>query len=78
MCSGKYAEADPYIQLALEAGADDDWYTKMTWSSAKAILLANKGETEEAIRLALAAVELVKNTDWLTSHARALVYLGET
>jgi lipopolysaccharide biosynthesis regulator YciM len=74
---GRSDEAAMFCSLAEETGADDDITTQVLWRTARAHIVASRGETDEAIRLARAAVALAEETDDVNMQADALVDLGE-
>jgi tetratricopeptide (TPR) repeat protein len=55
---GRFEEAEPYVEIALRAGAEDDLATQAPARSAQAIVHAARGEFAEAERLAREAVDL--------------------
>jgi class 3 adenylate cyclase/tetratricopeptide (TPR) repeat protein len=73
---GRYEDADMFCSLAEEAGADDDITTQVLWRSARAKVLAARGELDEALRLARAAVAMAEETDDINMRADALVDLA--
>ncbi|HEU5212181.1 MAG TPA: adenylate/guanylate cyclase domain-containing protein [Gaiellaceae bacterium] len=73
----RYEEAEPFIEIAVGAGADDDWATQSLWRSARAKVLASRGDIAEALRVAREAVVIVERTDWLNPRAGALADLAE-
>jgi tetratricopeptide (TPR) repeat protein len=74
---GRYEEAEPFIDLAADAGADDDWATQALWRSARAKVRARQGNFESALRLAREAVEVVAPTDWLNLRGDTIMDLAE-
>jgi tetratricopeptide (TPR) repeat protein len=74
---GRYEEAERYTELSEEAGASDDFATQAMWRQARAKVLAQRGEYEEAEILAREAVELGEPTDALDMRAEALRDLAE-
>jgi class 3 adenylate cyclase/tetratricopeptide (TPR) repeat protein len=74
---GRYEEAGPFIEIAAEAGSEDDRATQALWRAARAKVLARQGEIDEALRLAREAVALVAETDWLNTRGDALFDLAE-
>jgi class 3 adenylate cyclase/tetratricopeptide (TPR) repeat protein len=74
---GRSDEAAMFCSLAEETGADDDITTQVLWRTARAHIVASRGETDEAIRLARAAVALAEETDDVNMQGDALVDLGE-
>ncbi|MEP6476487.1 MAG: adenylate/guanylate cyclase domain-containing protein [Actinomycetota bacterium] len=73
---GRYEEAEMFCSLAQETGADDDITTQVLWRSARAKVLAAKGEPGEALRLARAAVAMADETDDTNMRADALIVLA--
>ena len=55
----------------------DDVLTQIPWRSARAKVLAARGEAEDAARLATEAVELARATPQITLRAEALADLAE-
>ena len=74
---GRYAEADEYVQISRSTGASDDVVNEMWWRRATAKLCAQRGEGDDALRLAGEAVALMEPTDALNEHADTLVDLAE-
>ena len=74
---GRHADAEPFIELAAQAASEDDVMTQTLWRSAKAKMVAARGDFDEALRLARQAVAIVERTDWLNAHGDALVDLAE-
>jgi len=74
---GRYAEAEEFCRASREAAAADDLSAQVEWRGIAAKLLAQGGQSAEAETLAREAVELVARTDFLRSHADALLDLGE-
>ena len=69
-------EAEDFSRIAEEIGADDDLSTQVLWRSAKAKVLAARGEHAEAATLARAAVELAEETDDTNMSADSLMDLA--
>jgi ATP/maltotriose-dependent transcriptional regulator MalT len=74
---GRLEDAMTFCSRAEETGADDDITTQVLWRSARARILAERGEPDEAVRLARAAATLADETDDINMRADALVDLGE-
>src|SRR5205823_10200396 len=74
---GRYEEAEPFIDLAAEAGAEDDWASQALWRSARAKVRARQGDLESALQLAREAVEMIESTDWLNLRADTMMDLAE-
>jgi class 3 adenylate cyclase/tetratricopeptide (TPR) repeat protein len=58
-------DADAWAGRAAELGASDDAYTQMLWRQVRAKVLARRGETGEAERLAREAVAVGQETDMI-------------
>jgi class 3 adenylate cyclase/tetratricopeptide (TPR) repeat protein len=74
---GRYEAAGPFIEIAVEAGSEDDRATQALWRAARAKVLARQGDVDEALRLAREAVAIVEQTDWLNTRGDALLDLAE-
>ena len=73
---GRYDEAESWAKRSRELGGEHDIATQMYWRQVQAKVLAERGETDAAERLAREAVELVERTDNINSQAEALLDLG--
>ena len=73
---GRLDEAEELTRAA-QAGAEDDTSSQILWRQAQALVLAHRGQADEAERLAAGAVSLAEETDTLNWQARALVDLAE-
>jgi class 3 adenylate cyclase/tetratricopeptide (TPR) repeat protein len=73
---GRLDESYAYSQLSEEIGASDDVLTQGLWRAARAKVLAARGQIDEALTLARAAVTVFETTDFLDAHAQALVDLA--
>ena len=74
---GRYEEAE---ELSLEceaASRPNDVRSQILWRSNRAKLLARRGELEAGEQLAREAVEYAEASDFLVSHAEALLDLSE-
>ena len=74
---GRYEEAE---QLTIEceaASRPNDVRSQILWRSTRAKLLARRGELEAGERLGREAVAYAETTDFVLSHAEALLDLGE-
>ena len=74
---GRLDEADRYVEVSASAALRDDVASQVLWRSARARIVASRGENDEAESLAREAVRLAAETDWLELHANALVHLSE-
>jgi tetratricopeptide (TPR) repeat protein len=75
---GRFAEADQLAKVSEETAADDDLVTQAVWRRARAKVLADGGEYDEAERLAETARALAGPTDFLdlkASTATALAHV---
>ena len=70
-------DAEAWAARAAELGASDDRLTQMLWRQVKAKVLARRGESAEAERLAREAVAIGEETDQLNAVAGAHADLGE-
>jgi class 3 adenylate cyclase len=68
----RVAEAEEFARIAEDVSAPDDIESQALWRSAKAMILAEVGETAAADAAARGAVELLKQTDALVQIADAL------
>ena len=69
----RFDEALEFARVAEEITADDDVESQALWRSAKALILAQRGEHAAAEANARAAVDLLRRTDGLAQIADALV-----
>jgi class 3 adenylate cyclase/tetratricopeptide (TPR) repeat protein len=74
---GRQAEAHELLDQAAEDGTPENLTFQRLWLTAHAQLLAARGQTMEAARLAREAVDIVASTDRINSHADALVDLAD-
>jgi tetratricopeptide (TPR) repeat protein len=70
-------DADVWAGRAAELGASDDAITQMLWRQVKAMVLAQRGEVQEAERLGREAVTIGDETDMLVQQGDAYADLGE-
>jgi class 3 adenylate cyclase/tetratricopeptide (TPR) repeat protein len=70
---GRFEEAEEFVQRARELGADDDLTTELYWRTAKAEVLASRGEFEDAFALLEEAHALIDATDYIVDSAAALM-----
>jgi class 3 adenylate cyclase/tetratricopeptide (TPR) repeat protein len=73
---GRLEEAEEFCRIAKEIGAEDDLATQVLWRSAKAKVLAARGELRPALELARDAVAIAERTDDINMHADTLMDLG--
>ena len=74
---GHRDDAWEFTQVAEETAAADDLSAQIGWRSARARILAQRGEIDEAKRLNAEALALAARTDWLSEHADALLSQAE-
>ena len=74
---GRYEEVEAFIQLGDETAGSDDAYSQGLLRCVRAKILARKGDTEQAIRIAREAVAIVEPTDFLFLKWFVLDGLGE-
>ena len=67
----RFDEAEEIARSAQAMSMEDDVDAEATWRSVLAMVVARKGDTDEALRLALEAVELRRRSD-------AVTYLADT
>jgi tetratricopeptide (TPR) repeat protein len=73
----RYDEADALTRESEEAARPNDIHSHILWRTARAQVLAHRGQLESAEALALEAVAFADNSDFLDSHADALMVLAE-
>jgi ATP/maltotriose-dependent transcriptional regulator MalT len=74
---GRYEEAAEVTREAEELAASDDIASQTLWRSVRAKTLARQGLTEDGLRLAWEAVELIDRTDANVMKAETFVDLAE-
>jgi class 3 adenylate cyclase/tetratricopeptide (TPR) repeat protein len=74
---GRYAEAEHYTTASEEAAGPNDVLSHILWRSTRARALAHRGELEDAERLAREGVGFAEQSDFLNTHADALLDLAE-
>jgi class 3 adenylate cyclase/tetratricopeptide (TPR) repeat protein len=73
----RYAEAQEMTRISERAGAPDDMITQILWRSARAKVLVERGDFDEAELLARAAVDFAAKTDFLDARGDTLLDLAE-
>jgi tetratricopeptide (TPR) repeat protein len=73
---GDLDEAERYARIALETSIADDIEPQMSGGGALAVVLARRGEIEEALTRAEEAVAVARRTDYSMNLAEVLVDLG--
>jgi tetratricopeptide (TPR) repeat protein len=74
---GRHDEAMPLTELVARTALADDLDPQVAWRRVQAKLLAQRGDFEDAERLAREAIALAAQTDYLNLHARAIEDLAE-
>jgi class 3 adenylate cyclase/tetratricopeptide (TPR) repeat protein len=73
---GRDEEAETYLRVAEEAGAEDDFATQTAWRRVQARILARRGDHERAETLAREAVGAAEGSDYLNIRGDAHRDLG--
>jgi class 3 adenylate cyclase/tetratricopeptide (TPR) repeat protein len=74
---GRYDEADECAQMTADLAMEDDFDPRFRWRVVRARVLADRGDFDEAEKLAREAVEIVEQTDWYLHRGQALSSLGQ-
>jgi tetratricopeptide (TPR) repeat protein len=74
---GRYQEAERFVTVCQELTARDDVLAGAQWRAEQAKLLAQRGETKEAERLAQDAVQIMEATDMPDLQAYTYMSLAE-
>jgi class 3 adenylate cyclase/tetratricopeptide (TPR) repeat protein len=74
---GRPDEALSLTELVARSALADDLDPQVAWRRVQAKLLAQRGEYEDAVRLAREAIALAERSDYLDLHARAIEDLVE-
>jgi len=74
---GKYEEAEERTRLSEQASSAEDVLSHTLWRATRAKVLATRGETQEAVRLAGEAVEWARRSDALAPLGDVLFSRGE-
>jgi class 3 adenylate cyclase/tetratricopeptide (TPR) repeat protein len=75
--AGRFDQSFEMTKVAEAAGADDDVETQTLWRSIRAVLLATRGETVEAMRLSQEALAYAAKTDGPLLRAEAMMDYAE-
>src|SRR6202007_2693516 len=73
----RYDEADDLLDVAAEAGADDDFVTQVRLRAGRAKLLSRQGAAADAETAARDALALAEETEYIDLRGDALLALGE-
>jgi predicted ATPase/class 3 adenylate cyclase len=71
-------EAEELTRVAETLADDDDVWAQATWRSVRALILARRGQHDDAIELSSSALELMESTDAPIWRANAARHHGET
>jgi predicted ATPase len=74
---GRYDEAERLTRESEESARPNDIHSHILWRITRAQVLAQRGELESAEALALEAVAFAAESDFLDSHADALMVLAD-
>jgi predicted ATPase/class 3 adenylate cyclase len=74
---GAYEEAERFSRASEEAAAPEDVFSQVLWRSARAKILARRGEHDDAEQAAREAVSIIEGTDLLNAQGEALLDLAE-
>jgi ATP/maltotriose-dependent transcriptional regulator MalT len=74
---GEDDEADRFSRACEDAAAPEDAFSQVLWRSARAKVLARRGDAGPAEAAAREAVEIAERTDLLNTQADALLDLAE-
>jgi class 3 adenylate cyclase/tetratricopeptide (TPR) repeat protein len=74
---GRFEEAEPFIEESREFASSEDVASQGYWRQAKALVLADRGDLDEAERVARAAVDLAESGDGIDDQGAALSVLAE-
>jgi tetratricopeptide (TPR) repeat protein len=74
---GRFEEAEPFIDESRSLASSEDVASQTGWRTAKAMVLLDRGELDEAERLAREAVALAESGDAPDEHGDALGMLAE-
>jgi tetratricopeptide (TPR) repeat protein len=72
----RFDEAEPFVGRCREMAAEDDFASQASWRMAQARVLADRGQVEEALRLADEAVAINEETDYLSWQGDGLEVKG--
>lgn len=74
---GRYEGAEALTAYSEEVAAADDVSTQFMWRCVRGKVLARRGESDEAEKLAREGLRLIKESDDLESQGKALMSLAE-
>jgi len=73
---GRFDDAEAFVGRSRELAAEDDFASQASWRMARARVLADRGDVEEALRLADEAVAINEETDYLSWQGDGLEVKG--
>jgi class 3 adenylate cyclase/tetratricopeptide (TPR) repeat protein len=73
---GRLDEAEEFVRKSQEASPPDDWASQITWREGLALVQAQRGNLEEAERVARDAIGLTQGVDYLPQIGDAWYDLG--
>jgi class 3 adenylate cyclase/tetratricopeptide (TPR) repeat protein len=73
----RYEEAERFSEVSEQNAAPEDLASQASWRSVRAMVLAQRGEAENAEDLAREAVDIARTTDHLNTHAWTLLALAD-
>ncbi len=73
----RYDEADDLLDVAADAGADDDFVTQVRLRAGRAKLLARRGDLDAAEAMAREATSLAEQTEYIDLRGDSQLALGE-
>jgi class 3 adenylate cyclase/tetratricopeptide (TPR) repeat protein len=73
----RYEEAERFSEVSEQNASPEDLASQASWRSARAAVVAQRGEAERAEGLARDAVDIARGTDHLNLHAESLLALAD-
>ena len=74
---GRDEDAGPLTEISEQLAAREDLLTQVVWRRVRAKVMARQGRVDDAEDLAREAVSISESTDFLNTHADALVDLAD-
>jgi class 3 adenylate cyclase/tetratricopeptide (TPR) repeat protein len=74
---GRFDEAERFAEISKAAAASDDLTSQALWRGVRAKVLARRGESAEAERLAREGLAMIEKTEFVMHHSLALLDLAE-
>lgn len=72
----RYEDAAPFVEMAAEDAAVGDLVSQIVWRTARASILADAGDLDEAERLDREAVAIAEQTDLINDRAECWIHLA--